>query len=94
MIKIRAFVSVNFNIDKVLAQTGTATDNADFNNFFLNSMDAVDRFVSLFILDPNKYTLYSSTPTPTPLNIFNLRSLLQNFTNIFDYNNLVGNYGK
>jgi hypothetical protein len=32
--------------------------------------------------------------TSAGINISNLRQLLQNFTNIFDYNKIVGNYGK
>ncbi len=84
-------VKINFNIDKVLAQTGTAVDNADFNNFFLNSMDAVDRFVSLFMLAPDQYKLNTVTPTPTPTP-GDLNS--DGKVNIADYNQLMTDFGK
>ena len=77
-------------------------------HFFLNGMDAIDRFMTLFIINPADYKLnpyQTSTPTPKPgdlngdthVDIFDYNLLVANFGNpytIFDYNALVGNFGK
>ncbi len=134
------------NTTNVNCGDGTYCHQAIYNSglsFFINGMDAVDRFMALFLIAPNLYSLQvACTPTTcaiqgkncgtipdgcggtlncgtcTPpetcgftkanlcssqpgdlngdgqVNITDLQALLANFSNIFNYNLVVANYGK
>jgi len=65
--------------------------------FFLNSMDAIDRFETLFIIDPGEYklNLLESQVTPTPTPVVLLGDLNgDGRVDITDFNIFKSNFGK